>query len=146
MKNLETRITINARPELVWSTLMDFASYNEWNPFVKSIEGTAKQGATIKVVLNQENNKTMTFTPVVLSAKSEDEFRWKGKLFVEGLFDGEHYFKLQETNQHTTELTHGEIFTGVLSGMLLKMIGKQTKAGFHAMNQALKARVENKNS
>ena len=49
---------------------------------------------------------------------------------------------MQETAEGHTQLTHGEYFTGLFSGVLMKMIGEDTKAGFEAMNAALKARVE----
>ena len=50
------------------------------------------------------------------------EFRWKGKLFFKGLFDGEHYFILSDNKNGTTTITHGEYFSGVLVGLLGKTL------------------------
>ena len=74
--------------------------------------------------------------------KTEKEFRWKGHLFVKGLFDGEHYFKLDALGPDKTRFIHGEQFSGVLSGMLLKMIGDSTLNGLKSMNEALKQLAE----
>ncbi|MDB4074995.1 MAG: hypothetical protein QNL36_07160 [Crocinitomicaceae bacterium] len=37
---------------------------------------------------------------------------------------------------------HGEKFSGLFTGVILKMIQKGTIGGFKAMNEALKVRVE----
>lgn len=146
MKQLETRIKINASADTVWTKLMDFKSYDEWNPFIISIEGDSSKGSTLKIELTQDEKKTMKFEPLVLKSEPAQEFRWKGKLFIEGLFDGEHYFIIKSKTPNQTEFIHGEIFSGLLSGVLLKMIGKQTKAGFTAMNEALKSLSEKETS
>ena len=46
MRQLFTEIEINAPVEKVWTILSDFEKYPDWNPFVKSIEGEIKEGAT----------------------------------------------------------------------------------------------------
>ena len=93
-------------------------------------------------MIQNPGKKPMKFKPVVLVNQESKEFRWKGKLFVKGLFDGEHYFQLERINDNLTKLVHGEKFTGFLAGALLKMIGEDTKKGFESMNEALKRRVE----
>ncbi|MGB0369407.1 MAG: SRPBCC domain-containing protein, partial [Flavobacteriales bacterium] len=90
-------------------------------------------------------SKPQAFQPVVLKNERNREFRWKGKLFVQGLFDGEHYFQLNRISDNETEFIHGENFSGVFVGPIMSMIGDKTKAGFIAMNQALKNRVEQSN-
>ena len=39
--------TINAKPETIWSIITDAASYPEWEPNVKQIEGTIAPGQTV---------------------------------------------------------------------------------------------------
>ena len=86
----------------------------------------------------------MQFQPIVLVNDSEKEFRWIGKLFVTGIFDGEHYFLLEEVSPNQTRFIQGENFTGLLSGILMRMIGKNTEAGFIEMNKSLKVQAESK--
>ena len=142
-RTITTEILIEASAEEVWKVLMDHKSYHEWNPFIKSIEGSAAEGEQLHVVIQSDANKTMSFDPLVLRNSENDEFRWVGKLGIKGVFDGEHYFILEKVDMNNTRFIHGENFSGVLSGTLLKMIGKDTEDGFEAMNAALKSRTEN---
>lgn len=136
-KNIETTIRIKATAEKIWNILTDFQKYPEWNPFVFSMEGEAKEGTTLKA-----NIQGMKFKPLVLAAKKNREFRWKGSLFVKGLFDGEHYFMLNENGDGTTTLIHGEFFSGLLVDMFAKTLDTKTKSGFEKLNDALKQRAE----
>ena len=136
MRKIETQIHIKASPAAVWAQLVDFERYPEWNPFLISVVGKAEVGGYLKNTIRNGERKEMKFEPEVLEVLTQKELRWKGKLFVQGLFDGEHYFRLSETTEGETLLTHGENFTGVLSSVLYAMIGKDTQVGFEAMNKA----------
>lgn len=140
---METTVLISAPRQQVWQVLMDFEKYPEWNPFIK-IEGKAQVGNTLKNTIMLEGRSPQVFQPKVLVIKEQQELRWLGKLFISGLFDGEHYFLLESVDDRTTRLVHGENFKGILVKPLLRMIGEQTKTGFEKMNTALKKRVENK--
>lgn len=142
MKKIETSVLINASAERVWNLLMDAPAYPEWNPFIQQLEGTLAKGETIKAKIQPPGKQAMIFKPIVLVCDTNKEFRWIGKLMIKGLFDGEHFFKLEAINAKQTKLIHGEQFSGLLTGILLAMIAKATKEGFHQMNEALKARAE----
>ncbi len=138
MRSIKTEITINAPKEKVWNLLMDHKNYPTWNPFVKHIEGGVQPGENLSVTVQSEGNKSMDFKPLVLTNNTAKEFRWKGKLFVNGLFDGEHYFQIEEISENQVKFIHGENFTGLLSGVLTPLILDDTKKGFEQMNEALK--------
>ncbi|MGH2735621.1 MAG: SRPBCC domain-containing protein, partial [Actinomycetota bacterium] len=61
---------------------------------------------------------------------------------VKGLFDGEHRFTLEPTNGGGTRVVQGERFSGALVPLLRRSLDDGTLAGFRAMNEALKRRVE----
>lgn len=46
---IATRIVIESNIEKVWQELMDFGSYNQWNPFMKSISGTPVESERLEV-------------------------------------------------------------------------------------------------
>ncbi len=125
-----TAISISAAPERVWAVLLDFPRYPEWNPFVRSIEGLPSAGSTLKVTISPPGGKPMTFRPIVLGQIVEQEFRWKGKLLLPGLFDGEHYFELARTSDGSTRFTHGERFAGLLVRLFRGTLDRGTRAGF----------------
>lgn len=140
--SIETEIEISAPPEAVWQVLADGAAYPDWNPFVRQLDGDLAEGARLDVRIAPPSGDPMSFAPMVLVADENVELRWRGKLGVRGIFDGEHAFRLEETAQGTTILHHGESFRGLLGYPLFALVGTDTKAGFEAMNRALKSRVE----
>lgn len=144
MKSIETSIIINAPATEVWETLIDFSKYPQWNPFIQKIAGNPVSGALLEVDIQPPGQQKMTFRPTVLVSEANQEFRWRGKTFIKGLFDGEHYFQLTPVDAQRTRLDQGEYFSGLLSGVIFAKIGLSTKHGFEAMNTALKKRVEGK--
>lgn len=141
-KTLYTEIEIDAPREVVWSQLTDTARHPDWNPFIKKFEGDLKVGNRIAVMLQPAGGSAMAFTPQILKADPNEELRWVGKLGVKGVFDGEHFFILEERPDGKTLLRHGEVFSGVLAHILLGLLETKTRMGFEAMNIALKQRAE----
>lgn len=141
MKQIETEILINASPEKVWSVLTNFENHPKWNPFIKSITGEKKIGGQLTVFIKPPGGNGMTFKPVVLSFKENTEFRWKGKLGIPGIFDGEHYFQLVSQGSNRTKFIHGEKFSGILVALMGAALDK-TKEGFELMNKSLKIESE----
>jgi len=143
MKEIQTEIQIHASPDVIWKILMDFENYPNWNPFIKTISGEQEVGSRLTAFIGPPGKSGMTFKPKVLVYNPNHEFRWLGKLRSGLLFNGEHYFILKELGNHSTQFIHGEKFTGLLVGVLGKMLDS-TQKGFEAMNRALKQRAENK--
>ncbi|MBE9191209.1 SRPBCC domain-containing protein [Gloeocapsopsis crepidinum LEGE 06123] len=142
MKQLTTKIEINASATTVWNVLTDFDEYPQWNPFIRFASGEVKKGARLEVQLQRPGGNIMTFRPTVLVAEPEREFRWLGQLLLSGIFNGEHYFQIEPLGSDRIRFIHGEIFSGILVPFLAKSLDTKTKIGFEKMNQALKARAE----
>lgn len=141
MQSIHTSIDVDAPAETVWGVLTDFERYDEWNP-VTRIEGQAVAGERLVVSPGPEAGRMPTFRPRVLRAAPGEELRWRGKLFVGGLFDGEHAFEIQRLGESSTRLVQSETFEGLLVGPVLRRYGERTEANFRAANEALKRRSE----
>ncbi|PKB82943.1 MAG: polyketide cyclase [SAR202 cluster bacterium Io17-Chloro-G9] len=143
MKEIRTEIEIAAPPEGVWSILTGFASFHEWNPFMLTAQGEAIPGNRLQVRLQPPGGMAMTFKPTVLNAEPNRELRWLGHLLLPGLFDGEHYFLIEDRGEGGARFIQGERFTGTLVPLmgLMGLFGKMTR-GFEEMNRALKARAQ----
>ena len=89
MKKIETEILIDAKPEKVWAILTDFENHPKWNPFIKLIKGKHAVGEILTVLITPPGGNGMTFKPMVLIFEPNKEFRWKGKLGIKGIFDGD---------------------------------------------------------
>ena len=143
MKNIQTEILINTDITKVWDVLMNFDSYPKWNPFITSISGEPKLGSRLTVSIKPPGGNGMTFKPNILTLEANKEFRWKGKLGINGIFDGEHYFILESVDKDITKFIHGEKFSGLLVPFVRKMLDK-TQKGFQIMNESIKKECERK--
>jgi hypothetical protein len=142
MHSVETEIEIRASAERVWELLTEFASYPRWNPFVRSIEGELLVGHNLSVFIQPPGSGGMRFRPTLLTVSPTRELRWKCKLLLPGVFDGEHYFKLEAAPNGGVLFRQGESFTGLLVPLFRKSLDGATKQGFIAMNEALKREAE----
>ena len=82
MKQLHTHIEINAPAKRVWEVLTDFASYSQWNPFIRHISGRLAPGERLQTRLAPPGGRAMTFKPKVLTAEPNRELRWLGHLLT----------------------------------------------------------------
>lgn len=138
---LRTEIEIAAPPARVWSVLTDFDAYSDWNPFLVRISGKAEAGQKLMVVIANPGGREWTIRPTLLAVDTGRELRWKGRLLVPGLFEGEHFFRLIDLGNGRTRFVHGEDFSGILVRFMTGMFTSVAR-GFVFMNQALKRRVE----
>ena len=140
-RSIATSIEIAAPPTRVWEVLTDFPAHAEWNPFITSIAGPLTVGGRLEIFVQPPGGRGMRFKPRLLAADPARELRWRGKLLLPGLFDGEHRFRL-EAVPGGTRLHHGERFSGLLVATMSAAALGAIEQGFVAMNEALKARAE----
>jgi hypothetical protein len=142
-KEIRSEIIINAPASRIWQVLIDFEAYQQWNPFIRKVNGVAIPGNRISAQMRL-GNRMMTFRPTVLAAEPDKELRWIGHLFISGIFDGEHTFTIKPLNENKVRLVQHEEFNGLLTPFFT-LLHKDTKKGFEEMNQALKERAEQEN-
>lgn len=141
MKTIEAVTEIDAPVQAVWAELSAVSAYPEWNPFIPSFEGELVVGSRVEVRIAPPGGRPMTFRPTLTAVEVERRLEWLGRLLVPGVFDGRHCFQLEVLEQGRTRLTQTEVFSGVLVGLTGKTL-ERTRAGFEAMNQALRLRAE----
>ena len=139
-RTISTSVLIAAPRTRVWSVLMDFPRYPEWNPFIRSIKGKAEVGQRLEAVIQPPGRKADTFRPVILELEPDRIFKWRGSLAIPGMFTGEHSFQLRDEGAGT-RFEHGELFTGLLVPFVGSVLDASEK-GFHRMNEAIKLRSE----
>jgi len=142
MKEIRAEIEIQASAERVWQVLTDFASFPQWNPFIRWAIGEAKTNTKLEVHIQPSGARGMTFKPIVLKAEPNYELRWLGRFLTPGTFDGEHIFTIETLGADHVRFTQREVFTGLLVPLLAQSLDSDTRRGFDEMNQALKVRAE----
>ena len=138
---LRTSVDIEAPPAAVWEILTDLPAYADWNPFITSSQGAIAPGRRLTNRLEPAGKRPVTFRPTVTAVDEGRALEWVGRLIMPGLFDGRHRFELVETGGGT-RLVQTERFTGLLVPLFARSLDTTTRAGFEAMNAALKARAE----
>ncbi len=142
MKNIRTDITIYAPVKSVWQIITDFQRYKEWNPYILEINGKPVEDAKLKIKLQPENLRIITYRATLVKLVPEQKLAWLGDMYMPGLFDGKHIFELSPLSEKETLFIHSEEFAGILTTNLLKKYTEKIKADFEKMNWALKSFAE----
>jgi len=109
MKQIRSEIEIDAPAERVWTMLTDFQAFSEWNPFVRRASGEVETGARLDVYIKPPGGMGMSFHPTVLKAETDKELRWLGHFILPGLFDGEHFFRIEPSEDSRVQFVQGEL-------------------------------------
>ena len=139
--SIATSVEIDASADRVWAVLVDLPAYPEWNPFIVEAAGTVAVGETLTLRMALPGREPMTIEPRLLVVEPGRELRWKGRLWVPGLFDGEHAFVLTPLPDGRTRLDHSERFAGLLLPIAKRLIHAATLESFHALDAALAKRA-----
>jgi hypothetical protein len=142
MQKICTDVIIDAPAGKVWGILTDFKNFENWNPFMHVKKGELETGEQLEVLLQVPGHKPITMRPTVVKVEPVREFRWSGSMWVKGVFDGEHAFRLEELDENRSRLVQCERFRGVLAPLILHMIGEDIEHGFEMMNLSLKKESE----
>jgi hypothetical protein len=136
--SIRTQVTINAPVEKVRSTLYAVDQYPTWNPFIVKLSGPLTVGQTAAVTVQPVGKDPLSGTVTYVTV-SDTVLAWKGGLAFPGLYSGRHEFVLEAVSPTQTVVHQNERMSGAVIPFF--NLGP-TQAGFVAMNEALKARVE----
>ena len=139
METIERATDIEAPPGRVWQILIATDDYDQWNPFITRLDGHFAAGSRLTVTI-KSGNRQATFRPTVLAVEEGRLIRWRGRVGVRGIFDGEHELRLEELAGGLTRFTQRETFSGVLVPFVHRMLD-DTETGFTRMNAALRSRA-----
>jgi hypothetical protein len=140
-KTLASQIDVDASPSRVWEVLTDYGAYPEWNPFIVRAEGRIEVGSRLSLRMQPVGARGVSLRPTVLEAV-EGRLRWRGRLWMPGILDAEHDFRVEALDGGRSRLTQNEKFTGLLAPVMARPLDRHTLPAFKAMNAALKLRAE----
>ncbi len=133
--------TIQAPVAAVWSVLIDFPRYPEWNPFTTRVETTGEIGA--RVVMDVHLGKRrLRMRERVRVHEPGQRIGWG--LFIGGgrLLDCTRVQELTAIDESTTRYTCEEAFRGWLVPLFFGWTEQAMHEGFAATAAALERRVE----
>ena len=139
---IEHTIEIDGTPEDVWTVLVDFGAYPDWNPYVLTLEGDASIGGRPRVTITQENwPDPITVEPLIIRAEAGRVLHWRGEVGRPGIFDTDHSFEIQPLAPGRVRFVQREEFRGSHAENVDLLARGYTEAAFRAMNEALAERV-----
>lgn len=142
MRELRTRVDIEAPVERVWKILTAFERFPEWNPLLTRMSGKLERGAPLRFMVAL-GGRSVPVDATVLVVEPSAELRWRGPRseLLGRVFAGEHFFLL-EKRDGKTRLVHGEDFSGIAVPLAWPLLEPRLVKGYTRMNEALKARAE----
>jgi hypothetical protein len=142
VKEVRSEIEINSYPESVWRILIDFAAYDQWNPFINKIIGAPTEGSKIDIYIETPSGKNRKYSPRITRVEEGRELRWFGKSSLPGFLNAEHIFIIEELQPERVRFIQRELFDGLLTRVFGKGVDTDIRQGFQDMNDALKKRAE----
>jgi hypothetical protein len=140
---IRDEIEINAASDKVWSAVIDFENYKKWNTQLKFLGGTIQPNGELHLELSAAGAKPYEFKPYISQWQEKKRFAWLAQTGLPRIFDGEHFFELEDLGAGKTLLINREEYRGILSQFfrLLPMM-KTAPEGFKKMNLELKYYIE----
>ncbi|HEX6253467.1 MAG TPA: SRPBCC domain-containing protein [Nitrososphaera sp.] len=142
MKEVRSEIEINSYPRIVWRILIDFATYEQWNPFIKKIIGLPTELSKIDIYIETHSGKKRKYSPRITKVEEGRELRWFGKGSLPGFLNAEHIFTIEELQPERVRFIQREVFDGLFTIVFGKGLDTDIRQGFQDMNDALKRRAE----
>jgi hypothetical protein len=136
LKEFLTEIEINASPEKVREIFSDVLKFNDWNPFIRNVEGKLFVGTELKMQLNPPGDRSMDFHPKVLTVIPNKGVSWQGH--IPAVFTGTHKFTLEPISTNRTRFTQHSEFSGLAARFAGSEFVEGGGRGFIEMEHALK--------
>jgi len=99
-------------------------------------------GAKLRVRVKSRLRLPLVLRPTVTVCEANRELRWRGHVVTPWLGAGDHTFTVEPTRDGRVRFVQREVFTGLLPSLFRQLVARETRAGFQAMNDALKVRAE----
>jgi hypothetical protein len=133
---------IDAPAEAVWSVLTDLDQFQTWNPFIRSAAGSTEVGGHVRVRVRPLLGVPLVFRATVYERENHRALRWRGHVGAPWLACGDHTFTIEPLADGRSRLVQRETFTGIVPWLAGRLLAREAKRGFDAMNRALAARAE----
>ena len=137
MQAIHTKVPIKASPEAVWKALVVSPAI----PLeIRNAIRNRGIGENLSVPM-RSGGRSVTLTVKILAVDPPSQIRWKGYLWISGLFDGEHSFEIHADAGGITTFVQHETFSGLLLPFLGKIL-RDTKQEFERMNASIRDSAE----
>lgn len=133
---------IAGSPQAVWSALTELERFATWNPFIRAARGSTRVGGKVRVRVRPSFRLPLVFRARVLTSEPARQLRWRGHVLAPWLARGDHTFTIEPLASGKVRFAQRETFTGIVPRLTGRLLVREVRRGFEAMNRALAERVE----
>ncbi len=138
---IEHRLGIPAPAEAIWAAIADIAAWPTWNPLYTKAEGALRIGAPLVLEVALPGQKPRVIRPTVSDWVPNEQILWKLSM-LGGLIKSIRYLEIEQLTESGCIFSNGEMFDGLLGPTIARRMRGPLRAGFAAMGEAVKARVQ----
>lgn len=125
----------------VWAVLTELDRFGTWNPFIQRARGSTTRGGAVDVQVRPSFGVPLRFHADVYESVPDRELRWRGHVLAEWLASGDHVFAIEPIDEHRVRFVQRETFGGIVPRLARRLLEREARRGFAAMNRALAIRV-----
>jgi hypothetical protein len=140
-RGVEHRIEIAAPAVMVWRVLADLDHWRYWNPLYIEASGRPLVGQPFVMTIALEGMKPQKARAKIVTVEPEAKFEYAISS-LGGLVKAFRYVEIESLDPGSCAVRNGEIMTGLLGGLIARVVGEKVRSGLEGMNEALKAKVE----
>lgn len=137
---VEHRVGVKATSDAIWDLLADLEGWSGWNPIHPKASGTIGIGQPLSVRETIPGLPERDFNPTVVEWVPRQQLIWAEKRGF--MSRSVRYFEIEELEPGSCIFAIGEIFEGFLGEREGQRTRRVRKAGFEAMAEAVRAKVE----
>ena len=140
-EKIEHRLGIRAPAQVIWDLVADIERWENWNPLYPKARGALRIGSQLELEVALPQSARRTIRPVIVDWVPREQMIWRQSVLA-GLMKSRRYIEIEQLTETGCIFSNGEIFEGALGPMVARRRRREIRAGFAAMGEALKARVE----
>lgn len=138
---LEHRVGVRAPASVVWSILSDIERWSEWNPLYTEASGKVGFGEKLTLTLSLPGRAPQVIRPQVFDWAPDEAIHWKLSA-LGGLLTTVRYLEIEPLSETGCVFSNGEIFPGLVGGLIARQMRRPIRAGFAALGERLREIAE----
>jgi hypothetical protein len=138
---IEHRVGVQAPASVVWDIVHDIERWSEWNPLYPEVSGRIAFGETLKLKLALPDQAERELLATVMDWTPNEALHWRTS-HLGGLMRTVRYLEIETMTETGCIFSNGEVFSGLLSGSVVRQLRPSLKQGFAALGEAVRDRAQ----
>ena len=138
---IEHRIGVQTPAEPIWAMISDINGWSAWNPLYPQAKGEVQFGAKLDLTVAIPGEAPREIHPTVQDWTPNEQIIWTLSM-LGGLIRSTRYIEIETLENGNCIFSNGEIFEGPLLWMVSKKQQRAIKAGFAALGETVRDRIE----